>query len=113
MIFVSGVHRGIIQALQHARVISDDIRAAYVDCEGPDRAKEIQQQWSVYVPYIPLIVLPSPYREAIEPVQEYLKEIRKNSNLITVVIPELAAGKWWTYVLHRRMATKLKNIILK
>ena len=112
VILVSGMRRGLIQALQYSKLISDDVRTVYVDCEGEVRSKEVLKQWSVYLPYIPLTVLPAPNRDIIEPVGEYLKEIGKDNSLITVIIPELSTGKWWTYVLHRNTAARLNKFIL-
>jgi hypothetical protein len=114
VMLVSGVHKGVMHALDYARVISGgDVQSVYVDCEGPDKADDMRRQWAKYLPDIPLTILPSPGRDLVEPVVNYLRTLRAgNNNLVTVMIPEFVNGAWWTQLLHRRMAAKLKAALL-
>jgi hypothetical protein len=110
---ISGVRKGIVQAIQYAKTISPDIKVVYVDCEGSKKAQEMQKQWSVYLPSVPLLTLTSPYRELIGPVKEYIQDLRHTpNNLVTVIIPELVTETWWSRFLHRNMAGKLKTALL-
>lgn len=110
---VSGLRRGVVQAIQYANMISPEIHNIYIDCEGADKVTEIQKQWAQYLPFVPLQILPSSYREVSGPLQEYIHKLKEiPDNLVTVIIPELITGKWWTRFLHRNTGTKLKNILL-
>ena len=110
---VSGLRKGVIQAIQYANMISPEIHNVYIDCEGADKIAEIQKQWAQYLPYLPLQILPSSFREVSGPLREYIHKLKEiPDSMVTVVIPELITGKWWTRFLHRNMGTKLKNILL-
>ncbi|MHC1782536.1 MAG: APC family permease [Anaerolineaceae bacterium] len=57
---VSGVHRGMIDAVNFARSISDDITAVYVDVDpGPDE-KELLDRWNGWFPDVKFIVISIP-----------------------------------------------------
>lgn len=113
VMLVSGVQKGVVQAIQYARIISPDVQTVYIDCEGDDRVTNIRKQWSTQFPFIPLLIIPSPYRDLVGPVQEYIRSIKQTSdNLVTVVIPEMVTGKWWNRLLHRNHAAQLRNVLL-
>jgi len=72
--------------------------------------KKSGKKWDRYVSNISLIILPSPERDVVEPILDYLHEIQlHDGRFLTVVIPEFVSGNWWTRLLHRQMASKLKN----
>ena len=70
---VSGVHRGIIDAMNLAQSISKDITAVYIELE-PGSGEHMRKEWECWWPDIPLVVLPSPYRSIIRPLLDYLDE---------------------------------------
>src|SRR5262249_27752001 len=71
LVLVSGIHRGVIPALQFARSIApDNTVAVYVDldAEATDRMRAKWAQWGCD---ISLEILPSPYRSLIRPIMRY------------------------------------------
>lgn len=106
---VSGLHVGVLDALRYAKTISDDVRACYVelDAASTDRLKE---QWNRSSGEIPFVVLKSPYRSVIQPVLEYIDDVRRftSGEFITVVIPEFITPKWYHNFLHNQTALFLR-----
>ncbi len=101
---VSGVHRGVLNAVAYARSVSADVRAVYV-CTNPAEAEALLRKWQTYVPDIPLTVINSPYRLVLRPFLLYLDEIRgADSPFITVVIPDFIPMHWWEWLLHSQTA---------
>jgi amino acid transporter len=113
LISVSGVHRGVMPALEYARSIGDDVRAVYVEID-PARTLEVLQRWEKWVRDIPLVVLESPYRSVLEPLLEYIDRVEKerDDDVVTVVIPEFVPEKWWTVLLHGQNGFLLKWALL-
>ncbi len=106
---VSGIHPGVVEALQYALSITKDVRALSVDID--ERAtKELNSKWAQLVPDIPLTTLPSPFRSVITPVVEYISELEKNckDQVITVIIPEFVTRKWYHQFLHNQTALLLR-----
>ncbi len=62
----------------------------------------------------PLIVLDSPYRSVIEPLVDYIDEVRNiyKDGVITVVLPEFVPSRWWHNLLHNQTALFIKGVLL-
>jgi amino acid transporter len=107
---VSGVHRGIIDAITFAQSISKHITAVYIELD-PGSGEQMRKEWECWWPDIPLVVLPSPYRSIIQPFIDYLDEDDRNHNdgtLAAVVLPEFIPAKWWQQLLHNQTSLLIK-----
>ncbi|MBN1453983.1 MAG: APC family permease [Anaerolineales bacterium] len=111
---ISGVHRGIVDAVDFALAITRDVTAVYVELE-PGEAESVQKKWKLWWPDIPLVVVPSPYRSIIQPLIDFLDETDAKHNdgqLATVILPEFIPAKWWQSLLHNQTAWLLKAAML-
>jgi len=112
---ISGLHRGVITALEYAKSISRDnhVTAVYVDFEEEATAK-LREKWERWGAGIKLVVLPSPYRELTRPLLKYIKRLEKQErdDVITVVLPEFIPAKWWQHILHNQSSLLLKGALL-
>jgi len=111
---VSGIHRGIVDAMDFAQSISKDITALYIELD-PGTGEELSKEWECWWPDIPLVVLPSPYRSIIRPLLDYLDEDDRKHNdgtLAAVVLPEFIPAKWWQQLLHNQTSLLIKTALL-
>lgn len=111
---ISGIHRGVVGALQYAQSIaSDRVQAVYVDFEEEATAN-LKDKWERWGAGIQLVVLPSPYRELTRPLLRHINRLaRENANdFITVVLPEFIPAKWWQHILHNQSSLLLKGSLL-
>jgi amino acid transporter len=111
---ISGVHRGIVDAVDFARSITNDITAVYVELEE-DETREVREKWTRLWPDIPLKIVSSPYRSLIQPLLDFLDEIDSQINdgqLACVILPEFVPAKWWQTLLHNQSAWLLKAALL-
>jgi amino acid transporter len=111
---VSGVHRGIVDAIDLARSMTKEITAVYIEME-PGSSERVREQWQRWFPDIPLVVLPSPYRSIVAPLLDYLDETDQQHNdgqLAAVVLPEFIPAKWWHNLLHNHSSNLIKNALL-
>lgn len=111
---VNNVHRGVLEALRYAKAVSDDVTAVYVEIE-PGAREEIERKWERWVPDVPLVVLPSPYRSVVGPILLYLDQVQREAGpdtALTVVLPEFVPRKWWHHLLHNQTALMLKFALL-
>ena len=92
-----------ISALQHL-----------VFCERQWALIHLEQQWEERVPDVPLVVLESPYRSIRRPLLEFIEEVEnwREDNIVTVVMPEFVAKRWWHQVLHNQTSLFLKAALL-
>jgi len=111
---ISGVHRGIVDAIAYARSISKDVTAVYVELE-PGAGERIREKWEHWWPDVPLMILPSPYRSVVGPLLDFLDEIdsqHSDGQLATVVLPEFIPARWWENLLHNQTAWLIKAALL-
>ena len=112
---ISGLHRGVLTALEYAKSIARDnnVTAVYVDFEEEATAK-LREKWERLDVGVKLVVLPSPYRELTRPLLKYIKRVERqeHDDLITVVLPEFIPAKWWQHVLHNQSSLLLKGALL-
>ena len=111
---ISGVHRGIVDAVDFARAISSDVTGVYVELE-PGESDAVQKRWKRLFPDIPLVVVQSPYRSITHPILDFLDETDRGHNdgqLAAVILPEFVPAKWWQGLLHNQTAWLLKAAML-
>jgi hypothetical protein len=111
---ISGIHRGVVNALQYARSIaSDKVQAVYVDFEEEATAT-LKDKWERWGAGVQLVVLPSPYRELTRPLLRHIHRLTKENrdSVITVVLPEFIPARWWQHFLHNQSSLLLKGSLL-
>ena len=113
LLLVPGLHRGTMPAVKYARSIGGDVRGVYVEIE-PEKTGEVLQRWSRWVPDIPLIVLPSPYRSLTQPVLDYIDAVQaeRDDDMVSVIIPEFDPPSFWSKLLHNQSGLRLKWALL-
>jgi amino acid transporter len=113
VVLISGVHRGVLEALQYAKALSPNVTALSVeiDHQATERIRERWRQWGMG---IPLTVLKSNYRSVVRPLLDYLDDfLEKNpGQVVTVVLPEFIASRWWHHLLHNQTAFLIKGALL-
>ena len=111
---ISGIHRGVIKALQYAKSISpDNVSAVYVDFDEEATAK-LQEYWGRLDLGVKLVILPSPYRELTRPLLRYIYKMDRkcDDDVLTIVLPEFVPKKWWQHLLHNQSSLLLKGALL-
>jgi amino acid transporter len=111
---ISGIHRGVLNALQYAKSIApENVSAVYVDFDEEATAL-LREKWEQWGGGVKLVVLPSPYRELTGPLLRYIYRLdrKRDDDFITVVLPEFVPAKWWQHLLHNQSSLLLKGALL-
>jgi hypothetical protein len=111
---ISGVHRGVIKALEFARSLSPDVTAVYVETSSAE-GKTVREKWEQWGDGIRLISLESPYRSMTGPLLAYLNQVRderQRDDVITVVLPQFIPAHWWENLLHGQSAWLIRLALL-
>jgi len=111
---ISGIHRGVINALQFAKSISHNgVKAVYVDFDE-EATHKLKEKWEKWGSGIELVVLQSPYRSLSRPLLYYIDRLRSRSreDFVTVVLPEFVPARWWQQLLHNQSSLLLKGSLL-
>jgi amino acid transporter len=111
---VSGVHRGVIKALEFACSMSDKVTALYVEID-PAATPHMRDQWAKWGQGVPLVVVESPYRSVVGVLLDYLEQADAQANdgqKAVLVLPEFIPAHWWENFLHNQTAWVIKLMML-
>ena len=114
---VPGINRAVIQAINVARAVADDVRAVYI-FDDPERVAGVRSDWERQIPGVPLVVIESPFRALAGPLIAYLDVLDRAwppdrpSPITFVVIPEYVAKSWWERLLYNQSSRRLRTLLL-
>ena len=111
---ISGIHRGVIEALEYAKSIAPHhVTAVYVNLDD-EAAQKLREKWQQWGSGVNLVVVASPYRSLARPLMNYVDRVRrtKQNVVVTIVLPEFVPAKWWQNLLHNQNTLFLKGALL-
>jgi amino acid transporter len=111
---VSAIHHGTLEALDYALSLSDDVTAVHISIDSAETEK-LRQKWSWWGKGVRLVVIESPYRTFLEPLLEYVNELRailQPNERLTIVVPQFIPKRWWHNLLHTQTAFWLRFMLL-
>jgi hypothetical protein len=112
---ISGIHRGVLQALEYAKAIArgGHVTALYINLDEAATQK-LRFKWSGFVEGVELVVIASPYRSLVGPLVRHIDRRLKlhPHQLVTVVLPEFVPARWWHHLLHNQTSLMLKGALL-
>jgi hypothetical protein len=111
---ISGIHRGVIYALEYAKSIApQNVTAIYVDL-NEEATRKLREKWSTWGKGVELVVLQSPYRSLTKPLLRFIERYARHDTdaMVTVLLPEFVPAKWWHQLLHNQSSLLLKGALL-
>jgi amino acid transporter len=112
---ISGIHRGVLQALEYAKTIArgGHVTALYINLDE-EATQKLRFKWSGFVEGVELVVIASPYRSLVGPLVRHIDRRLKlhPHQMVTVVLPEFVPARWWHHLLHNQTSLMLKGSLL-
>lgn len=110
---VGAITKASAGALVYATAISEDVRAVYVEVD-PEATAHFRAQWAQWDIGVELLVLPSPFRSVLRPLVDYVRALtgRGETDLVTIVVPEVVPHRWWEHLLHNKTALYIRTAFL-
>lgn len=109
---ISGIHPGVVRAIEYAQTISDKVIVCYVDIDH-DATEKLKKVWEKWAQGIELTIIPSPYRSVIGPLVEFIDKAHAESGRknVSIVVPEFITRRWYHQFLHNQMTLVLKTTL--
>lgn len=106
---ISGLHRGVMNAIRYGMSISQDLRVCYVKTDE-ESYQRMQAAWDDKFPQLKLHVLESPYRSISGPILDFIDRVSQEhpTEFVTVIFPEFVTAKWRHQLLHNQTAWLIK-----
>ncbi|HMQ31621.1 MAG TPA: amino acid permease [Chloroflexaceae bacterium] len=114
VVLISGVHKGVLPALELAKSLApDNVTAVYVNLD-PEHVEHIRERWAEWGCELPLVILESPYRSLITPLLKYIDEVesRYRDDQVMVILPEFIPSRWWEHLLHNQTGLLLRTALM-
>jgi hypothetical protein len=111
---ISGIHRGVLKALEYAKAIAPEhVTAVYINLDY-EATQKLRAKWDEWGAGVELVVIASPYRSLVGPLIRYVDRRMKqhHDQMVTVVLPEFVPAKWWHHLLHNQSSLMLKGALL-
>jgi amino acid transporter len=113
---VPGIDRAVVQAVNVARSMADEVRAVIVS-ESPADALALRDEWDARVPEVPLDIVESPYLALAEPMVAYLDSLDEgvpdgDAPVTFVILPTFVARHWWERPLYYQSTRKLRAALI-
>ncbi len=110
---VTGLTRVVIQAVQFARTLADDVRAVHVTAD-PEAAAALRAEWEQRLPGVPLVIVETPYRSLVTPFLTYLDVMAPaaENEITIVVLPEYVPRHIWDRLLYNQTVNRLKRALV-
>jgi len=110
---VNGISKPTAGALVYATTISEDVRAVYIAVDDGSTA-ELEAAWEAWDIGVPLVVIPSPFRSVLRPIVSYVEGLseRGETDLVTIVVPEIVPRHWWEHLLHNKTALFIRTAFM-
>jgi hypothetical protein len=113
---VSGIHRGMLDAVRFALSITDDVTALYIDIDPLQDHQAIAKQWQAWFPHIKLRIVPSPDRSIVNPLIDFLDLTdleHQDGQQAVLVLPEIITASVFSDLLHNQSADQIKKALLE
>lgn len=111
IILVKDIDRRLVRAMQYAKTLrADTVEAVFVDVTS-EEAEAMRGKWDKADFGIKLKIIPSPYREVIHPVLDYIRSFPRpdKNHIVTVILPEYAAENVANAMLHDQTSFWIKQ----
>lgn len=120
IVLMQSVNKSLLKSLHYAKTITKNITALHI-CRHPEHAAQLRKQWDDLHVSVPLEIVQTPYRDIMQPFDNYIWERESKLNhgeFITVIIVKFVTDHWYDNLLHsqttyffERMLSKHKDVV--
>ncbi len=109
LVLISDVHVAALRQIQFVRSLGGNWEAVHVATDEA-KAAQVQKKWRQYVPDGRLVTLPSPFRDLVGPVREYVETLHEQhpETTIHVVMAQLLMDNFAAQALHQNTTVIFK-----
>lgn len=115
IVLISSLSRSALKQLNYANLMTSNVIALHISTDE-QRSEELKAKWTKTGIDIPLEIIYTPYRDILEPLEEYIGKQEVNLNpgdTISVVMTRFVEEHWYDNILHNQttyfIERKLRN----
>ena len=104
IVLIHNMNKATLKTFDYAKDISSDITALHISTT-PAHTELLKKQWEDLKIGVPLTILPTPYRNIFQPLDQYVSErestLAKGQNL-TVILTKFVGNDWRNRIFHNQ-----------
>jgi amino acid transporter len=110
---VSGINNALANTMDYARSLGGTIIPVHI-ARDPEEGDKVKRRWEQWNCGLELRIVESPYRELIRPLVAFIEEVDAldPNDIITILVPEFVAHRWWHVLLHQQTGLILRNALM-
>lgn len=115
IILVHDINKPFLKSINYAFSVSQNTIALHV-CRHPEHAEELRKKWTELEIPIELVIIETPYRDIIKPLDHYLWQREselKHGESISVITVKFISEHWYDYFLHNQTTYFLEKHLSK
>lgn len=113
VMLIHNMNKASLKMLDYAKDISSDVTALHISTT-PTHTQELQRQWEAMGIGIPLTVIDAPYRQIMEPLEEYMLKREKQlskGQMLTVILAKFVGNGLWDTIYHNQTTFFIERIL--
>ncbi len=109
VVLISGVHAAALRQINFVQSLGVKWSAVYVATDE-DRTADVRRKWDRFFPHEQLTILPSPFRDLVGPVRQYVEQLRMAhpEAYIHVVVSQILMDHYLEQALHQNATVIFK-----
>jgi len=115
ILLVHDINKPFLKAVNYANSISHNIVALHI-CRHPEHAEQLRKQWKELKIPFELVIIETPYRDIIKPLDDYLCQREKelqHGETISVILIKFITEHWYDTILHNQTTYFLERDLSK
>ncbi|HEY4025656.1 MAG TPA: APC family permease [Candidatus Dormibacteraeota bacterium] len=109
LVVVARLNRSTAETLDYALSLGVPVEGVHVAVDDAE-AERLREEWRGWRTDVPLRLVPSPYREIVAPLVDFVEERCNESpdRYCTVLVPEVVPRRWWHEPLHNQLGIAIE-----
>lgn len=104
IVLASSMTRSVLKSLNYANLMTSNVVALHISADDK-QSERLKEQWERTGIDVPLKIIKAPYRDILEPLENYISEQETNlapGDTISVVLVRFIQERWFDNALHNQ-----------
>ena len=101
---IHNMNQAALKTFEYAQEISSDVTAVHMSTT-PSHTIQLKEFWEKHHIDVPLVILPAPYRDILQPLDRYIAEREASlppGEYLTVVLTKFVGNGWRDRIFHNQ-----------
>jgi len=115
VVLIHNMNKASLKTFDYAKDISSNIVALHISTT-PDHTKELKRQWEEFKITVPLTIIPTPYRDILQPLDQYIADRESkllHGQRLTVVLTKFIGSGWQDRIFHNQTSYFIESKLVK